>query len=334
MANLNKKFSLIFILIICSTLILTSCSYDKSGLKKIKVSEVTRSIFYAPQYVAISQGFFEDQGLKLDLSTGDGADKVMAGVLSGNIDIGFAGSEAAIYVFNEGKEDYVEIFAQLTKRDGSFLVGREKSENFDYNELKGKTILPGRKGGVPFMTLEYILKQKNLIPGGNINLDNSIQFSLMSSSFASGIGDYVTLFEPAASIIEKQNRGHILTSIGKDSKEVPYTTYFAKKSFISKNQDIIKSFTTAVYKGMQWVLSHSAQEIAKEIISFFPDGDIEILTTAIDRYKQVDVWNNNPYITQESFNNIQDIMQQAGELEKRAPYEKVVNNSFNQEFLN
>ena len=218
---------------------------DKGKLKTISVSEVTRSVFYAPQYVAIAAGYFEEEGLKIDLSTGQGADNVMTAVLSNQVDIGFAGPEASIYVYNEGKEDYPQIFAQLTKTDGSFLVSSKKIENFDWSNLKGKTVIPGRKGGVPYMTLLYVLKKNGIDPQKDLILDDSIDFDLMASAFSTGKADFVTLFEPTASQIELSNKGYIVASVGKEAGEIPYTAYFAKKSYINKNTDIIKGFTNA-----------------------------------------------------------------------------------------
>ncbi len=223
--NNIKKITIFFISVLTLSLMLASC-INKSSLIKVKVSEVTHSIFYAPQYVAINKGFFKEQGIDIELSTGEGADKVMSAVLSGHIDIGFAGPEAAIYVYNEGKEDYIQVFAQLTKRDGSFIVSRKPENNFKISDLINKTILPGRKGGVPYMTFEYILKQNGINPSSDLILDSSIQFSLMLGAFTSGTGDYVNLFEPNASILEKQNRGYVVSSIGDKTGEIPFTTYF------------------------------------------------------------------------------------------------------------
>lgn len=303
------------------------------GITKIKVSEVTRSVFYAPQYVAINKGYFKDYGFEIDLTTGQGTDAVMTSVLSNEVQIGFAGPEASIYVYNEGKEDYTQVFAQLTKRDGSFLVSKEKIDNFDWNMLKGKTVIPGRKGGVPYMTLEYVIKQKGLTPGKDLTLDDSIKFDLMASAFTSGSADYVTLFEPTASNIEKLGKGHIVASVGKEAGEIPYTAYFAKKSYIENNQTTIQNFTNAIYKGQKWVKEHTAKEIAEVIKDFFPDTDIDLLTTAIQSYKDIEAWNDTPILKQESFDKLQDVMSLAGELTKKAPYDKIVNNKYAEEAI-
>lgn len=300
---------------------------------KIKVSEVTRSVFYAPQYVAINNGYFKNYGMEIDITTGQGTDAVMTSVLSNEVQIGFAGPEASIYVYNEGKEDYTQVFAQLTKRDGSFLVSKEKVDNFDWNMLKGKTVIPGRKGGVPYMTLEYVIKQNGLTPGKDLTLDDSIKFDLMASAFTSGDADYVTLFEPTASNIQKIGKGYIVASVGKESGEIPYTAYFAKKSYIENNEKIIQDFTNAIYKGQKWVKEHNAEEIAKAIQGFFPDTDIDLLTTAIQSYKDIDAWNDTPILKQESFNKLQEVISEAGELTQKAPYDKIVNNKYASEAI-
>ena len=297
-------------------------------LKEIKVSEVTRSVFYAPQYAAIAAGYFEEEGLKIDLTTGQGADNVMTAVLSNQVQIGFAGPEASIYVYNEGKEDYTQVFAQLTKTDGSFLVSSEDLKNFTWDDLKGKTVIPGRKGGVPYMTLLYVLRSKGIDPEKDLVLDDSIKFDLMASAFSSGTADFVTLFEPTATQIELAGKGHIVASVGEEAGEVPYTAYFAKKSYIENNSDIIQRFTNAIYKGQQYVESHTSEEVAKLIKDFFPDSDVDILAKAVESYRNIGAWNKTTYMTEDSFNLLQKIISDAGELEKLAPYSKVVNNFY------
>ena len=302
-------------------------------LTTITVNEVTRSVFYAPQYVAIALGYFEENGLEIDLSTGQGADNVMTAVLAGQSDIGFAGPEASIYVYNEGKEDHTQVFAQLTKTDGSFLVSREPNEDFKWTDLKGKTVIPGRKGGVPYMTFEYVLKQNGLNPETDLVLDDSIKFDLMAGAFAGGNADYVTLFEPTASSTEKQGLGYVVASVGEAAGEIPYTAYFAKKSYIQNNEDIIQKFTNAIYKGQKWANEHTSLEIAEKIVKFFPDTEVSDLETSIQRYKDIDAWNKTPVLTEESFNKLQDVMQEAGELEKRADYSAVINNKYAEEAM-
>lgn len=301
---------------------------DENGTKLVRLNEVTRSVFYAPQYVAIAQGYFKEKGIEVEITTGQGADKVMTAVLAGQSDIGFAGPEASIYVYNEGKEDHTQVFAQLTKRDGSFLVARDKTDEFDWNQLKGKTVIPGRKGGVPYMTFEYVLKQKGINPSTDVNLDDSISFDLMAGAFAGGNAEYVTLFEPTASMTEEQGVGYIVASVGAEAGEIPYTAYFAKKSYIAKNEELIQNFTDAIYKGQKWTQEHSAKEIAELIKDFFPSTDVKMLENSIQRYKDIDAWNKTPVLTEEAFNKLQDVIEEAGELEKRADYEKVVNNKY------
>ena len=301
---------------------------ETNQMTLIRLNEVTRSVFYAPQYLAISNGYFQEQGLNIEITTGQGADKVMTAVLAGQSDIGFAGPEAAIYVYNEGKEDYTEVFAQLTKRDGSFLVSREKNDDFKWSDVKGKTIIPGRKGGVPYMTFEYVLKQNGIDTQKDVVLDDSIKFDLMAGAFAGGTAEYVTLFEPTASMTEAQGKGYIIASVGEASGEIPYTAYFAKKSYIDENPEIIQGFTNAIYKAELWVKEHSAKEIAEKIQSFFPDTDLDMLTSSIQRYKDIDAWNENPVLKEESFDKLQTVMQEAGALDKKAPYELIINNEF------
>ncbi len=308
-------------------------SNTDGNMKTIQLNEVTRSVFYAPQYVAISNGFFEEEGLKIEMTTGQGADKVMTAILAGQSDIGLCGPEAAIYVYNEGKEDYIEVFAQLTQKDGSFLVSRTDTDNFSWNDLKGKTVIPGRKGGVPYMTLEYVLKQNGLNPQTHLVLDDSIKFDLMAGAFTGGDADYVTLFEPTASMTQDAGKGYIVASVGEAAGEVPYTAYCAKKSYISNNEDIIRKFTRAVYKGEQWVQEHTAKEIAEKIQEFFPDTTLDSLETSVEKYKSIDAWKQNPILEETAFDKLQLIMTEAGELEKKAPYNKIVNNKYSEECI-
>ena len=299
-----------------------------SNLQTIKVSEVTRSVFYAPQYVAIANGYFAEEGFNIDLTTGQGADNVMTAVLSNQVDIGFAGPEASIYVYNEGKEDHTQVFAQLTKTDGSFLVSSKDIKDFKWEDVKGKTVIPGRKGGVPYMTLLHVLRKNGINPEKDLVLDDSIDFDLMASAFSTGEADFVTLFEPTATQIELSGKGYIVAAVGSEAGEIPYTAYFAKKSYIENNQDTIKKFTNAIYKGQQYVESHTSEEIAKAIQSFFPDTDLNLLVEAVNSYREIDAWNKTPYMTEESFELLQQVIQDAGELEKKALYKDVVNNSY------
>lgn len=319
---------LIMLVIAIGVFIAQKQNNNTEELKTIKVNEVTRSVFYAPQYVAINNGYFKENGMEIELSTGQGADAVMTAVLANQCDIGFAGPEASIYVYNEGKEDYTQVFAQMTKKDGSLLIARNETDNFSWQDLKGKTVIPGRKGGVPYMTLEYVLRKNGIDPQKDVTLDDSIKFDLMAGAFASGNADYVTLFEPTASLTEQEGKGYIVASVGEEAGEIPYTAYFAKKSYIENNQETIQKFTNSIYQGQQWVKEHSAEEIAEVIQNFFPDTEIELLSAAIQTYKDIDAWNDTPVLKQESFDRLQEVMTLAGELSQTAPYEQIVNNEF------
>lgn len=322
-----KKIRLLLLIVLMAvSLLLCSCGSDTKD--KVSLSEVTRSVFYAPQYVAINQGFFEEEGITLELSNGQGADKVMTAVISGQVDIGFSGPEACVYVYNEGKEDYAIVFAQLTKRDGSFLVGREPEPDFSWENLKGSYIIGGRKGGMPEMTLEYVLRKHGLEPNVDLTVDTSVQFAVMAGAFTGGTGEYVALFEPTATMLEKEEKGYVLASIGQDSGEIPYTAYYAKKSFIENNEDLIQRFTNAIYKGQKWVDTHSPEEIAEAIQEFFPDTDLETLKNVARRYKEIDAWNKDPVLKEHSFDLMQTVMEEAQVLDKRAPHDKIVDNSF------
>lgn len=322
-----KKILILLALVVYSIWAMTGCN-QKDHLTKVTVNEVTHSVFYAPQYVAINKGFFEDEGLDLEFATGEGADKVMAAVLSGSVDIGFSGPEAAIYVYNEGRTDYPVVFAQLTQRDGAFLVARQPQPDFKFTDLKGKHVLPGRRGGVPFMTFEYILKQNGLDTKKDLIFDDSIQFSMLAGAFTGGTGDYVALFEPTASALEKEGRGYIVASIGEAGGDIPYTAYYASKSFIEQNPQVIQKFTNAIYRAQKWIRQNSPQEVAKAIQPSFPDTDLDILTTVVERYLSIDAWCQTPVMNSDSFMRLQEIISTAGELEKTVDFNAIVDNSF------
>lgn len=326
---MKKLIAIVLVIALSLSLpLFTLAESTEKELTKLTVSEVTHSVFYAPQYVAINLGLFKKHGIEIELLNSQGADKVMTAVLSRQVDIGFAGPEAAIYVYLQGKEDYPQVFAQLTKCDGSFLVGREKDENFEWTKLAGKHVLPGRKGGVPYMTLEYVIKQHGLNPSTDMLFDNSISFDAMTGAFVGGIGDYVTIFEPTATALEREGKGYILASVGEASGKIPYTAYFANKSFLEENPELIQNFVDAIYEGQVWVDSHSPEEIAEVLLPSFPDSDIFILTTVVERYQSIDAWNHTPVMTEESFNRLQDVIEESGELEERVPFDKLVNNFF------
>lgn len=297
---------------------------NKETLKNIKIAEVAHTIFYAPFYVSINKGYFKEENLNIDLILASGADKVTASVLSGDVDIGFCGSEATIYVYNNNEKDYLINFARLTKKDGAFLVSRKKYSNFSLDDLKGKTVIGGRKGGMPEMSFEWGLKQNNIDPKKDLNIDTSIAFPAMEGAFLSGIGDFVTLFEPNALSVEKQKLGYVVEYVGNLSGDVPYTAFNAKKSYIKNNPEIIKSFSKAINKGLKYVDKTDSKQIAKDIYEFFPELSLDDLTKIIERYKKYDAWSKTIDITKEDFNHLQEIMISAGELEKKAPYNKLV----------
>jgi len=321
----------IFLLILVLVLGFVPGCTSSQELVTIRLNEVVRSIFYAPQYVALNKGFFEEEGLKVELYTGQGADKTMTALLSGQADIGFMGPEASIYVFNQGKDDYSVIFAQLTQRDGSFLVGRNPEPDFKWENLKGKSIIGGRPGGVPEMTLEYVLKQHGVDPFKDVEIITNLQFTATAGAFAGGTGDYVALFEPTASMLEAEGTGTIVASIGEAGGPIAYTAYSALKSYIEKNPEIIQKFTNAIYKGQLWVDQHTPEEIAREIEPFFPDTDIDLLATVVKRYKDQDTWCKNPVMIPETLDHLQDIIQTAGELDKVVPYDKIATTRFAEE---
>ena len=303
----------------------------KSTVTPVTLNEVAHSIFYAPMYVAIEEGFFEEEGIDLTLVTGFGADKTMTAVISGSADIGFMGSEASIYTYNEGANDYVINFAQLTQRAGNFLVAREEMPDFQWEDLKNKKVLGGRKGGMPEMVFEYILKQNGLDPAKDLTIDQSIDFGSTSAAFAEGNGDFTVEFEPGATNLEKEGKGYVVASLGTDSGYVPYTAFSAKKSYIDKNPDIIQGFTTALQKGMDYVQNHTPQEIAKEIEPQFKETDLNTIETIVNRYYEQDTWKDNLIFEKKSFELLQDILESAGELTHRAPYEDLVTTAFAEE---
>ncbi|MBU5427340.1 ABC transporter substrate-binding protein [Tissierella pigra] len=322
-----RKVSFILILVIVLSFGLVGCKKN-TELQTIRLVEVTHSLFYTPQYVAITKGFFEEEGLKVELINGKGADKVMASLLSNEAEIGFMGPEASVYVYNQGRDNYVINFAQLTQRDGSFLVGREKDDNFTFDKLKGKTVIGGRKGGMPEMTLEYVIKSHGLEIGKDVNVRTDIQFDVMAGAFVAGEGDYVALFEPVAATLEKENKGYVVASIGEEGGYLPYTCYSATKEYIENNPDIIQKFTNAIYKGMVWVQEHTSEEIADAVMPQFPDTDKDVLISLIERYRDQDSWKPDLIITEEGLEHMMNIMELAGELDQRAEYNKIVTTEF------
>ncbi len=325
-----KKIAAMLLVLSLTLVQLSGCGKTDAEKQLINVTlnEVAHSIFYAPQYVAIENGYFEEEGIQIDLVNGAGADNVMTAVLSGEADIGFMGSEASIYVYNEGSGEKIVNFAQLTQRAGNFLVAREKEEDFTWENLKGKTVLAGRKGGMPQMVFEYILKKNNIDSGKDLTMVQNIDFGLTAEAFASGQGDYSVEFEPFAASLEKEGKGAVVASLGVDSGNVPYTAYSAKESYIGEQGEIIQKFTNALQKGMDYVSSHSPAEIAKVIQPQFAETELDVLTTIVQRYHEQGTWNKDLVFEEESFKLLQDVLESGGELTKRVPYEELVNTEF------
>ena len=299
---------------------------DEAKLAKVTLNEVAHSIFYAPQYVAIEEGYFKDEGLDMTLITGFGADKTMTAVISGEADIGFMGAEASIYAYQEGATDPVVNFAQLTQRAGNFLVAREEMPDFKWEDLKGRKVLGGRKGGMPEMVFEYILKQNGLDPQKDLSIDQSIDFGATAAAFTGdNSADFTVEFE-----LEKQGAGYVVASLGVDSGYVPYTSYSAKTSYMEKNPDIMQKFTDALQKGMDYVQSHTPEEIAEVIEPQFPETDLDTITAIVKRYYDQDTWKENLVFGQDGFELLQDILEDAGELKERTPYAELVNTEFAQ----
>ena len=294
------------------------------GLTPVTLNEVAHSIFYAPQYAAIELGYFEEEGIDLTLVNGGGADKVMTALVSGDADIGFMGSEASIYTYAGGAEDYAVNFAQLTQRAGNFLVAREPDENFEWSKLTGKKVLGGRAGGMPEMVFEYILKKNGIDPAADLTIDQSISFGLTAAAFKNSDADYTVEFEPYATSLELDGSGYVVAYLGTDSGYVPYTAYSAKKSYLEAHPEIVQKFTNAIQKGMDYVNSHTPEEIAQTIQPQFEETPLENITIIVRRYKEQDSWKEDTVFEKESFDLLQNILEEAGELTARVPYEDLV----------
>ncbi len=311
-------------------LALSGCGTKQAadGLTPITLNEVAHSIFYAPQYAAIELGYFAEEGLDITLVNGGGADKVMTSLVSGDADIGFMGSEASIYTYAQGAADYAVNFAQLTQRAGNFLVGRTPDDSFTWDKLKGTKVLGGRAGGMPQMVFEYILKKNGIDPKTDLTIDQSINFGLTAAAFTSDDSDYTVEFEPFATSLELEGQGYVVASLGTDSGYVPYTAYCAKKSYLEEHPDVIQKFTNAIQKGMDYVNSHTSEEIAKTIQPQFTETPLENITVIVDRYKSQDTWKEDLIFEKDSFELLQNILEEAGELPERVPYEDLVTTEF------
>lgn len=322
----KKVFSVVIVAALVMSLFGACKKSDE--LTEITLNEVAHSIFYAPMYVAFEKGYFEEEGLKVNLVNGLGADKTMTAVLSGDAEIGFMGAEASIYVYNQGAEDYVVNFAQLTQRAGNFLVSSDINEEFTWDNVRGKTVIGGRVGGMPQMVFEYILKKNGIDPKKDLTIIQNIDFGLTSQAFAAGQGDYTIEFEPAATGLELEGAGKVVASLGVESGKVPYTAFSARKSYIEKNPEIIQSFTNAIQKGMDYVQSHTPEEIADVIAPQFKETKKETLVKIVTRYYEQDTWMDNLVFKEESLNLLQDILEEAGELDNRVSYDKVVTTKY------
>lgn len=299
-----------------------------SGLTKIRLSEVVRSVFYAPQYVALELGFFRDEGLDVELSTAWGADKGAAALVSGSVDIGFFGPEAAVYVYRQGASDPIVGFAQLTSRDGSFLMARDPVENFEWEMLRGATVVGARRGGVPQMVLEWVLRQHGIEPFVDVEIITHLAFEAAPGAFASGLGDYIAQFDPTLTALERQGVGRVVASLGRAAGEITYTLYHARRSYLEAHPDVILAFTRAIARGQKWVDLHTPEEIAEVVKRFFPDMEHEVLVTALWRYQSQDSWSHTPIISRSAYARLLDVMMAAGELDERVPFDAIMTNRF------
>ena len=331
---MKKKFLSIALSALLFCILLAGCGTTKSssatdkGMKKVVLNEVAHSVFYAPMYVALEEGYFVEEGLDVELVTGFGADKTMTALLSGEADIGFMGSEASIYTYLGGTDDPVVNFAQLTQRAGNFLVSREPLDNFSWDMLKGTNVLGGRAGGMPQMVFEYILKKHNIDPKTDLTIDQSIDFGSTAAAFSGGQADFTVEFEPHATALETKGDGYVVASLGTDSGYVPYTAFSAKSSYLKENPETIQAFTNALQKGMNYVNSHSPKEIAEVIKPQFEETDIETITTIVTRYANQDSWADNLIFQADAFALLQNILREAGELKSTVDYEKLVTTEF------
>lgn len=305
---------------------LSACG-ETDGSVTLKINEVTHSVFYAPLYLADSLGYFGEENIKIELTNGGGANTVMASVLSGDADIGFCGPEAAIYVLLGGTQDVPTVFGQLTQRDGSFLVSRKDEPDFKWTDLKGKEILAGRRGGVPAMTFEYVLRE-NGFQNSDINFNFDVEFNLMTGAFEAGTADYCTMFEPTASEYQKAGKGYIVAAVGEASGEVPYTSFLAKRSWLNKNEETVKGFLRAMLRAVDYAQTHEADDVASYLFKQFPSTSYESITTSIKNYQKIDSWKTDMAMTEASFTRLQDIIESAGELPSRAEFGKLVDNSY------
>ena len=326
---MKRKIIVTILIVALLALSVSFAGCTKAEAEVIRLNEVTHSVFYAPLYVAINEGYFAEQGITIELTNGGGADKTMTAVLSGQADIGFCGPEASIYVYNEGKKNYPIVIGQLTKRDGSFVIARSEMENFDWSTaFVGKEIIGGRKGGVPAMALEYALKKNGYVDGENIRINYDVQYDLISAAFDGGTGDYCTMFEPAATNFQLAGKGYVVASVGEEAGDIPYTCFCAEKSYLENNPDKVKRFLAALQKGVEFVKNNEANDIAKAVSPSFADTSVSVLTSAISNYKRIGAYVDDMKLKKADFEHLQDIIVSAGVMTKRADYDKLVDNGF------
>ena len=329
---MKKALSLVLtVLLLCATFL--GCQSQEESLRQVELNEVTRSVFYAPQYVAVTLGFFEEEGLEVSITNGGGSDKTMTALLSGEADIGLMGPETGVYVVNEGKEDHPVVIGQLTKRDGSFLISRMEEPDFQWESLKGKTIIGGRKGGMPFMTLLYVLQKHGLTPGVDVEVLDGVQFNLFGGGFEGGMGDFVSLFEPTASMYELEGKGYIVANVGEASGEIPYTTYMVSQNTLKNDPEFVEHFLRAIYKAQQWIQTASDEEVADAMLPFFPDTDVSLLATVVYNYRTTDSWTKMPIMEEEAYQRLLDVMENAGELTARPEFSDLIDNTIAQKVV-
>lgn len=322
---LTRKSWIALILAVAVVGVLLGSTASGQQLQTVRLSEVVRSVFYSPQYAAIELGFFRDEGIEIDLSTAWGADKGAAALISGSVDVGFFGPEAAIYIYQQGAVDHIVGFAQLTARDGSFFMTRDLDEEFEWDNVRGKTIVGARVGGVPQMVLEWVLKSHGIEPFVDVEIITSLAFEAAVGAFESGLGDYIAQFEPALSEIEARGRGKIVASLGAEAGPITYTVYHAKKSRLEREPELFERFTRAIYRGQQWVAQHTAEQVAAVVSPYFPLIDHDILVKSIRRYQEINAWPTSPVLSEAEFMHLQAVMQEAGELEQIVPFSVLMN---------
>lgn len=324
-----KKFLVLFLCAVLIASAFAACTNKPhEGARKVVLNEVTRSVFYAPLYVAAGLGYFEEEGIDLEIVTGGGSDKSMTALIAGEAQFALMGPETGVYVVNEGNSDHPMVIGQLTKRDGSFLIARAPTDNFSWEDLRGKSVIGGRPGGMPYMTLNYVLKQNGLTPGEDVEVISNVQFNLMAGAFEGGTGDYVTLFEPTATLFERNGSGYIVANIGLESGEVPYTAFMTMPKMIKDEPELVEAFVRAVYRGQRYVQNNSDADVAKAMQTFFPDTDIPTLEIVAKSYRATDSWMKTPVMTEDAFIRLQDVMDSNGELKKRVEFKELIDNSF------